>query len=195
MLNSTWKDDEICHGEGEPDDDDGTSVIAPPWQRKLRYMYAWLVVRPRRWFFGNMGAAAYIHWFPSQEWYGWRWPNIHWHLLYLTVFRFCNWLYWDGWRPFCDWTGGYRRIFPWIARTIQAFGRTTAGYHCSGGECYHCGSPEGDQVDLSEDETGSTFILEESWTVGTQDGTDHRFRGVTICPKCGYRDEYEDGSL
>jgi len=37
--------------------------------------------------------------------------------------------------------------------------------------------------------------LEEAWTEGTQEGTDHRFRGITTCPKCGFKAEYEDGSL
>jgi len=78
---------------------------------------------------------------------------------------------------------------------VHRIGATTAGYAISGGECYHCSSPEGCQVDLSEDETGTTFILEKTWSEGTQDGTDYRFRGVTICPKCGYRAGYEDGSL
>lgn len=171
------------------------------------YWYGWLFVRPRRWFFWKMidEGSFGIRWMPKRnEWWTsetsefyrkYMWPNLHWWLLYWTIFKFCKWLYWDGWRPFCDWTGGFRRTYPWIARAIHKFGQTTAGYAISGGECFHCGSDDGDQVDLSEDETGTNFILEETWSVGTQEGTDHRFRGITICPKCGYRAEYEDGSL
>lgn len=34
-----------------------------------------------------------------------------------------------------------------------------------------------------------------SWSVGTMDGTDHRFSCITVCPKCGFKSNYEDGSL
>jgi hypothetical protein len=162
------------------------------------YWYGWFFVRPRRWFFRRILACGSfgLRLVPKrEEYWGWRWPNLHWWLFYKTVFKFFKWLYWDGWRPFCDWSGGYRRTYPWIARTIHKIGQTTVGYAISGRECYHCASSDGCQVDLSEDETGTTFILKETWSVGTQDGTDHRFRGITICPKCGYRAEYEDGSL
>jgi len=164
----------------------------------LFYWYGWIFVRPRRWFFGRMlGRGSFgLRLLPKrEEYWGWRWPNLHWWLLYKTIFNFCSWLSWDGWRPFCDWTGGYRRTFPWIARMIKRLGETTAGVHCHGCECWHCGAEDCDQCTLSDDETGTTFILEETWTEGTQEGTDHRFRGITICPKCGYRAEYQDGSL
>jgi hypothetical protein len=125
----------------------------------------------------------------------WQWPNFHWWILYQTLFKLCKWMYWDGWRPFCDWTGGQRRSFPWIARVIQRIGRTTAGCAIHDCECFHCGSEEGNQVHLANDETGKTFKLEETWTCATADGTDHCFRGTTFCPVCGFEAEYSDGSL
>jgi hypothetical protein len=138
-----------------------------------------------------------IRWWPEYDeiWEKWKLPNIHWWILYNTIFKFFKWLYYEAWRVFCDWTGGYRRTFPLIARIIQRIGSTTAGYVIIGGECYHCASREGCQYDLSEDETGENFKLINTWTVGTEYGTDYRFCGITICPKCGHQSEYEDGSL
>ena len=164
--------------------------------KKLRWLYGWIFVRPRRWFFWKMICASCPQWkIEKHPYYGWSFPNIHWHVLYKTVFKFFKWLYWDAWRPFCDWTGGYRRTYPLIARIIHRIGATTAGYAISGGECYHCASENGDQLELSDDESGKTFKLERAWTSATQDGTDHRFCGTTICPDCGYEQYYEDGSL
>lgn len=125
----------------------------------------------------------------------WLWPNVGWWIGYRTVMPFFRWLNWDAWRYFCDWTGGSRQTYPLIARIIHKIGQTTYGCAAHGGECYHCASDDGDPVDLSSDDTGKTFRLAETWTVGTQNGTDHRFRGTTICPACGYEAEYEDGSL
>ncbi|MFA5300087.1 MAG: hypothetical protein WC389_18020 [Lutibacter sp.] len=162
----------------------------------LRYIYGWILVRPRRWFFRNMICAAYPQWKIKKEYDGrWSMPNIHWHILYMTIFKFFKWLYYDGWRPFCDWTGGYRRTFPLIARIIHKIGQTTSGYTISSGECFHCGSDAGDQFELSEDETGKYFKLIDYGTSYTPDGTDHWFRGITICPKCGHKEEYSDSSL
>ena len=87
------------------------------------------------------------------------------------------------------------KTFPWSAAVIKKIGDTTAGYAISGGECFHCGSSEGDPVYLSDDETGETFKLENEWSCPSEDGTDHRFSGTAICPKCGYESYYEDGSL
>lgn len=84
---------------------------------------------------------------------------------------------------------------PLIARVIKRIGATTAGFTILGGECFHCASPDGDQVELSQDETGKVFKLERTWESYSQDGTDYRFCGTTICPRCGYRSYYEDGSL
>jgi hypothetical protein len=142
---------------------------------------------------GSFGLRLLPH---KEEYFGWKWPNLHWWVLYKTIFRFCTWLHYDSWRLFCDWTGGYRCSFPLIARMIKKIGTTTAGFAISGGECFHCGSEAGNPVNLADDETtGTTFILERVWTIDTPDGTDHRFCGTTICPKCGYKDYYEDGSL
>lgn len=167
--------------------------------KELFYLYGWLFVRPRRWFFWQMIAhgSHELRFIPKYDdcWERWQLPNIHWWLLRHTIFDFCKWLHYDAWRPFCDWTGGYRGSFPWIARAIKRIGDTTAGYAISGGECPHCASPKGDQLYLSEDITGTTFILQKTWTVGTQEGTDHRFCGSTICPACGYKAYFEDGSL
>ena len=166
-------------------------------KRFVRWYLGWILVRPRRWMFWKMAGTAYgPRWFfKKDEYFGWQWPNFYWWFLYKTVFNFCKWLHYDAWRPFCDWSGGYRRTYPLIARVIHKVGSTTAGYAISGGECYHCGAEGGCQVDLSEDETGETFKLIDTWTECTQDGTDYRFKGITICPVCGYESEYEDGSL
>lgn len=162
-------------------------------------IYGWIVIRPIRYLFGSMvGCGSFgVRWIPRRHeyWDFWQFPNIHWWLLYRTVFKFFLWVDYSAWRHFCDWKGGRRNTFPLMARVIKRIGETTAGYavHCM--QCYHCGSPDGCQVELSQDETGEQFRLIKSWTVGTQEGTDHRFHGITICPKCGYEDEYEDGSL
>lgn len=165
--------------------------------KTLFYLYGWIFVRPRRWLFWNMVRNTGPRWIPKRRWCGWQMPNIHWYILYSTIFRFMTWLHYDAWRSFCKWDGpgGMRSSYPMIARIIKRIGSTTAGFAISGGECFHCGSPDGDQVYLSEDEGGSTFILEDAWSVPTMDGTDHRFCGTTICPRCGYRAYYEDGSL
>jgi hypothetical protein len=135
-------------------------------------------------------------WLPEWNdcWGRYDWPNIHWWILYKTVFKFFKWLNYDAWRPFCKW-GRIRLTFPLIARIIQRIGQTTAGYAISGGECFHCSSEKGAPVDLSNDETGIKFILEREWSEGTENGTDYRFCGTTICPVCGYKRYYEDGSL
>ena len=166
--------------------------------RWLFYIYGWIFVRPRRWLFWKMisNGSFGIRWFPYKyEYWGWRYPNVHWWILYKTIFKFFSWLFLEGWRPFCDWTGGYRRTYPWMARFIHWIGRTTAGNAIYYQECYHCGFEAGDPVYLSEDETGTTFILTDCGTSCTPDGTDHWFNGITICPKCGFKQEYSDGSL
>lgn len=160
-------------------------------------LYGWVFIRPIRWFFGQMVRNTSLRLLPEKDdcWGCWRMPNMHWWALYKTVFKFYKWLYWDAWRVFCDWTGGYRRTYPLIARIIYKIGATTSGYSISGGQCYHCGSEHGNPTELSDDDTGKYFKLLATWTVGTLDGTDHRFRGITTCPICGYKQEYEDGSL
>lgn len=168
-------------------------------ERFIRFAMGWIFVRPRRWFFSRMvmRGSHVIQWLPMRDdcWNCWILPNIHWWMLDRTIFQFFKWLHYEAWRPFCDWTGGYRRTMPWIARAIKRIGDTTAGYAIHGGECFHCGHPEGCQVELSEDGTGVFFKLEKTWVEGTQNGTDYRFRGKTICPMCGYGATYEDGSL
>ena len=166
------------------------------------YIYGWVFVRPRRWFFWKMlsDGSFETRWLPRKTEYPWRnkkfdMPNFHWVFLYSTVFKFFTWVYYEGWRLFCDWTGGYRRTYPLIARAIHTIGRTTAGFAICGGECPHCGFESGDQVELADDDTGVNFILEKAWSRGTQEGTDYRFYGKTICPVCGYTAHYEDGSL
>lgn len=163
--------------------------------KKLWYVYGWIFVRPRRWLFWKMVWATSPRWIPKKEQFlGWQWPNIHWWILYITVFRFCSWLHWEAWRHFCKWDK-IRLTYPLIARIIHRIGQTTAGYATGGGECFHCSSKKGCQVDLSDDETGTNFILEKTWTCATQEGTDYRFCGTTICPVCGHKAYYEDGSL
>jgi hypothetical protein len=159
-------------------------------------IYGWLIIRPIRYFFSNMICAAYgpRWWFEKCEWEPgtYYWPNVHWWLLYKTVFRFFRWVYYEGWRHLCQWDRG-RLTYPLVAKIIHRIGQTTAGYAIGGGQCYHCGSPEGCQVELSDSD--KYFQLTDSWTEGTQEGTDYRFKGITTCPKCGYQAEYEDGSL
>jgi hypothetical protein len=164
-------------------------------KRSFFKIYGWLVIRPIRWFFWKMICNTALCVVPKREWGQWRLPNIHWWLLYKTIFKFFKWLNYDAWRPFCDWTGGWRQSYPLPARVIHTIGKTTAGYAISGGQCYHCGSEEGDPVTLSEDDTGEYFELLETWKESTMDGIDYRFRGITTCPKCGFKEEYEDGSL
>lgn len=180
---------------------------------RIRYAIAWLTVRPRRWFFRNCIAhgsygARWIprrreawdnfHWGKGRERKPWEmieWPNLHWWIAYKTIFAFFRWLYWDGWRPLCKWGQRSLETIPRYAQLVKKIGQTTAGAAINGGECYHCASDEGDPVDLCADETGATFILEATGTSATMDGTDHWFRGTTICPKCGFRQGYSDGSL
>lgn len=179
----------------------------------LRYAASWVTVRPRRWFFWKCIAEGSFQtrWRPvrREAWEKYhprkgrertwiemfRWPNIHWVFAYKTVFAFFKWLYWDGWRPLCKWGEYGRETFPWYARLVKKIGQTTAGMAIHGGECFHCASDDGDQIDLFDDDTGTTFILEDGGTSDTPDGTDHWFTGTTICPKCGYRAQYGDSSL
>jgi hypothetical protein len=142
----------------------------------------------RQYVAGSIG----IRWRPTKEWYGWSWPNPHQWLLYQTVGKFFIWLKWDGWRPFCDWTGGYRRTYPLIARILHKIGKTMS-YSFHGGECYHCAWDDGDPGVLSESD--EHFKVIETGTSSTPDGTDHWFRGIATCPRCGYESEYGDGSL
>lgn len=159
-------------------------------------LYGWVFVRPRRWFFLKMLVACHLRAKPERDWEGnIKLPNYHWHFLYRTVFKFFKWLNWDAWRPFCDWTGGFRRTYPLPARIIHRVGKTTAGFAAGGGECFHCASEKGDPVDLSQDETGATFTLEDSGARATADGTDYWFTGTTICPRCGYKQIYSASSL
>jgi hypothetical protein len=140
-------------------------------------------------------------WFYKEEWSKkLRYPNLHWWILYKTVFKFCKWLRYRAWRPFCNWSvtsNNYSVLMhiSFVGAIIKRIGQTTAGFAIFGGECFHCGSERGDQVELSMDETGKKFILEGTQDVGTENGVDHQFWGTTICPTCGYRDQYSDGSL
>lgn len=165
--------------------------------KKFFYLYGWIFVRPRRWFFWKMVCETNLHLLPKKDGtFGYyQMPNIHWWLLYKTVYRFCSWLNWEAWRVFCKHEKGWLKHKPLIAKIIHRIGQTTAGFASSGGECFHCSSKRGCPVELSNDETGTNFILERTWTEGSEDGTDYRFCGTTICPVCGYRRYYEDGSL
>lgn len=163
-------------------------------RQKLWRLYGWVFVRPRRRLFSRMVWASCPQLFAVREPWGVCADNAHWWPLYIAVFQFFKWLYYDAWRPFCKWDKWLIHK-PWYAALIQRIGATTAGYAIGGGECFHCASKDGDPVDLSDDDTGTTFRLLETWSVPTGEGTDHRFRGITICPVCGYEDEFEDGSL
>lgn len=165
-------------------------------KKSFRYGLGWFFVRPRRWLFWRMVGSCYVRWLPEHDdYFGWKMPNVHWWILYITVFKFFCWLHYDAWRPLCTWKDGWLHHTPCYAEWIQRIGQTTAGSAISGGECFHCASKDGNQVDLADDETGMTFILTDSGTTGTQDGTDHWFCGITICPRCGFRSDYRDSSL
>lgn len=161
----------------------------------LFILRGYIFIRPIRWLFWRMVWAANLRLLPKRDWDGtWIFPNLHWWLLYKTVFRFCKWLDWEAWRPFCDWSKGYRSSYPLIARLVHSVGAATAGYAISGGACYHCASTEGDPVLLSESEN-KYFKIVNSGVTSTPDGVDHWFEAETICPKCGWTDYYSDGSL
>lgn len=164
--------------------------------KHIHFVLGWIFVRPRRWFFWKMSCASFgVRVLPTHdEYFGWKAPNIHWWILYKTLFNFFYWLDTDAWRYFCKW-GNVRLTYPLIARVIHKIGKTTVGYAVHGGECFHCGSEEGNPVYLSDDESGKTFVLKETWSVPTPDGTDYCFAGTTICPKCGYESYYQDSSL
>lgn len=203
---------ETCEGTGridlEPDGHDThpcedcnreaflTWRYGGPFTKFLYKSRGWIFIRPLRWFMWKISASSFgIRWKPERSWDGsWRMPNIHWWIMYKTVGKFFLWLKWDAWRVFCNWEGGWRRTFPLPARIIHRIG-TVACYSFYGGTCYHCGSVDGEKSGLSEDETGRFFKLTDSGTSYTPDGTDHWFRGITTCPRCGYQGEYGDSSL
>lgn len=159
----------------------------------------WILIRPIRWFFGNISRAHSLRVWPERNEYyhkdyypyKYHWPNIHWWIAYKTIGKFFLWLNWNGWRPFCDWTGGYRRTYPMIARIIHKIGKTCC-WNFYGYECYHCAADEGDPSELVD---ADSFVLTDSGTSYTPEGTDHWFKGITTCPKCGYKAEFGDSSL
>lgn len=153
---------------------------------RLWYIYGWIFVRPRRWIFWQMMRNCHLQLGIKHTWGRWTFPNLHWWLLSKTVLKFLLWARRNSLHKF--------RRFPFLREIIYRIACTTAGYAQNGGECYHCAAEEGDPVELSTGETGH-FELLRTWSVGTMDGTDHRFEGITTCPRCGYREHYEDGSL
>ncbi|MCK5616291.1 hypothetical protein KAR91_81265 [Candidatus Pacearchaeota archaeon] len=168
-------------------------------------IYGWIFVRPRRWLFWHMVWSDRLSWKIERNYYydgRWKWPNLHWWILRQIIFEPLKWLYWDGWRIFEKWEdkgGGTRwpkgRL---LARIAKRIGQTTAGCAISGGECFHCAFPGGDPLELSdpEGEYGEEYFeLTDSGSTATMDGTDHWFRGITTCPRCGYKQEYGDSSL
>jgi len=163
--------------------------------KSVRYALGWAFVRPRRWLFRKMVFNSYLELRFRRLWQDGPiiWPNPHWWILYKTVFKFFKWLDWEAWRPLCTWEKNGLKHKPILARIIHRIGETTAGEAIGGGECFHCASKDGCQVWLADSD--ETFELIRSWQVGTQDGTDYRTHGITTCPKCGFKDEYEDGSL
>lgn len=160
-------------------------------------IYGHIIISPIRYLFGKMLCNCYLRLKFEKRFFddGYLWPNIHWWILYKTVFKFFKWLYWDGWRYFCKWGDGRRQSYPFFARILHKIGQTTAGFAIGGGECPHCAHDIGCQTELSYDETGKTYRLIKTWTVSTPDGTDYCSLGVTTCPVCGFEAEYEDSSL
>ncbi len=173
-------------------------IIMYPTTKPIRYFYGWLFIRPRRWVFNKMGwASTGLRWKPEKDWNNkWIWPNPHWWILYKTVYKFCKWLEWDGWRPFAVWGEHRLKKHTFISKFLKWIGETTTGYYYR--ECYHCAAKGCAPVELSngEPENEDYFILKDSGSSYIPgEGTDHWFHGITICPKCGYRQEYGDGSL
>jgi hypothetical protein len=163
-------------------------------------LYGWLFVRPRRWFFKKMANACCLRILPVKDFFNhWHFSNIHWWILYKTVFRFFEVLD-DSWRYFCVCENGLLKYKSFIAWIIHRIGSTTIGYVMRKGECFHCASVEGDPVELSMDETGKFFKVGKTWEVGkisvdaTENGIEYGFDGITICPKCGYEQFYEASS-
>ena len=162
-------------------------------------IYGYIFVRPRRYLFGNMGWNSDLRPLPvKHEYFGWRLPNWHWWILYKTVFRFFKWLYWDGCIRVSRWEKRWFKGRTNLYGIIRRIGATTAGCAIMGGECYHCAFPGGSPVELSDPdgEYGEEYFeLTDSGTSSTPEGVDHWFRGITTCPRCGYKQEYGDGSL
>lgn len=187
----------------DEEDDEPMPVKSSKLAKKIRYYLAFILVRPIRWFFSKMVRNYRLHLWPKWNYWEWadhwwqrvRWPNVHWWILYHTVFNFFHWLHWRAWCKFCTYEKGFLAHKPWYAAVIHRIGEFTAGGAVNCFECWHCGAKEGCQIDLSDSEDPEEFILLRTWSVGTMDGTDHRFHGITICPKCGYRSEIEEGSL
>ena len=161
------------------------------------YIMGFIFIRPIRYAFWQMVCATSPRWWFKRGYECWYLPNIHWYILYITVFRLCAYLYWDGWRHFAHYhpQHNYLQFISLPGAILKRIGTITAGGAISGGQCYHCASEYGNPVYLADDEENQTFILEKTWSIGTMDGTDHRFSGTTICPICGFRNYYEDGSL
>jgi len=172
--------------------------------KMIFYIYGWIFVRPRRWLFNEMHwASVGLNWkiIPNYYYRGnWfsriKWPNPHWYFLYKTVYTFFRWLSWDAWTPIARWENRKfgRRLF--LSKIIKRIGETTARYQVYT-ECYHCAWPDGNPTELSDQDGkfgGDYFKLEKTWEVFTGEYTDYRFRGITTCPRCGYQQEYEDGS-
>lgn len=176
----------------------------PLWKMRLRYLAGWVLVRPRRAFVGACFRGAYLSGFRRELVWdgktkklvkGWRRTNLHLWLVRKAIFepmkRFAKTPTWKA-HPSGDWKlrtqRWWVRPFGWAWEWANAW--TDIREHF---ECYHCGSEEGAQGDLTE--YSDTFKNVRSWTSSTMDGNDYRFCGTTICPKCGYEDYYEDGSL
>lgn len=178
------------------DEDDYTLKKSSPAAMRFNRLVGWALYRPVRWFFWKMICNCTLRFKIERCEVGYmptRYPNLHWWLLYKTVFKFFKWLNYYAWRVFCNWGGGYRRTFPPVARFVMWLGAVTAGSVISGGRCRHCGHADGDPVTLSEDE-GEFFKLSDSGSYGTQDGTTHWFKGVCTCPRCGAETEYGDSN-
>jgi hypothetical protein len=61
--------------------------------------------------------------------------------------------------------------------------------------CPRCGHESFSGYGENDSEYPCHFELLETWSVGTEDGTDHRYRGWEFCARCGYREIVEEGSL
>lgn len=145
-------------------------------RRKIRYIYGWIFVRPRRWFFHRMVCEI-----PSR----WRCFNIHWWILYKTVFRLFSWMYWSGGSIFATQKKGFLIRKSLLGRILERIGETTVGYEITGcSECFHCGSLSGSQIELA-----STLNARlEGFILG---GTNYQFWGIMVCPACGFKNSYQ----
>lgn len=165
----------------------------------LNTAYGWLFIRPLRWVSRKcMVGTCEIQWLPREAEYPiygkYDWPNFHCVALEKTWGRFCHWLDDEAWQFFNKGKWKYHSELPALSRLCLWLAQT--GYwHCiTNHRCYHCNSDNCDVYSLAEDDSPHLEVTKQ-FTEYTPNGADHRTEGVTTCPKCGLKQEYDEGSL